>query len=289
VLFEQLTTLEGAAGEAALAKAKKCYRDICRKMHRDMAEFLAQLLLMVEGSDQRIMNRLLPIGFVPSTRPGPQMPIGPFLFMGAMMIFGMLGVVSVVSPHHAHLLPPAVMAVLIGTTRTIGILTAIMPKLRWSACRPDSRGNPPYLAWLGLACLAGIVSLFIERLAYAIALHDVGAAVNFSQYPLRPMAPMAFATSLIIAILCDVDFGLGQGWARRTAEGLLSGAASLIAMFICTHLLDLTPSTAGHGPAWLPIAIPFALGFGTGLFAPYLYRRARDEEPTERLAPAHAV
>ena len=66
-------------------------------MHRDMTEFLAQLLLMVEGSDQRIINRLRPIGFVPSTRVGPRMQIGPFLFMGAMMIFGMLGVVSVLS------------------------------------------------------------------------------------------------------------------------------------------------------------------------------------------------
>ena len=50
-------------------------------MHRDLTEFLAQLLLMVEGSDQRIINRLQPMGFVSSTRVGPEMQVGPFVFM----------------------------------------------------------------------------------------------------------------------------------------------------------------------------------------------------------------
>jgi hypothetical protein len=287
VLFEKLTLLEGSVGEAALAKSKKCYRDICRKMHHDTTEFLAQLLLMVEGSDQRIGNRLQAIGFAPLARPGPHMQVGPFLFIGAMMIFGMLGVVAVLSPQHTHVLPPAVSAVLIGTTRTIGILAAILPKMRWSKCRPDERGNPPYLAWLGWAALAGIISLLIERAAYAIALGDAGAALDFAHYPLLPMAPMAFATSLVISILCDVDLGLGQGWARRFSEALLSGAASAVAMFVCVHLLDIAPSTAGHGPPWLPLLITFALGFGTGLFAPYFYRLARDEEPRDQLTPIH--
>jgi hypothetical protein len=220
VLFEQLKPLEGTAVETALAKAKKCYRDISRKIHTDMAEFLAQLLLMVEGSDPRILNRLHSIGFVPVAQPGPQMQVGPFLFIGAMMIFGMLGVVSVFSPQHTHVLPAPVNAILIGTTRTIGILAAILPKMRWSKCRPDSRGNPPYLSWLGWAGVAAIVSLSIERSAYAIALGDVGAALDFVRYPLRAIAPMALATSLIISILCDVDLHLGYGWTRRITEGL---------------------------------------------------------------------
>ena len=243
-----------------------------------MTEFLAQLLLMVEGSDQRIGNRLQAIGFASPTQLGPHMQVGPFLFMGAMMILGMLGVVSVLSPQRAHVLPPAVTAVLIGATRTIGILAAILPKMRWSDCRPDERRNPPYLAWLGWAAAAGIISLLIERAAYAIALGDVHAALDFARYPVLPMAPMAFATSLVVSILCDVDFGLGQGWSRRFSEALLSGAASAVAMFVCVHLLDLTPSTAGHGAPWLPLLITFALGFGTGLFAPYFYRLARGEE-----------
>jgi hypothetical protein len=35
VMFAQLSPIEGTASEAALAKARKCYREICRKMHLD--------------------------------------------------------------------------------------------------------------------------------------------------------------------------------------------------------------------------------------------------------------
>jgi hypothetical protein len=289
VLFEQLTPLEGTAGEAALAKAKKCYRDISRKIHTDMAEFLAQLLLMVEGSDPRILNRLHSIGFVPVSQPGPQIQVGPFLFIGAMMIFGMLGVVSVFSPQHAHVLPAPVNAILIGTTRTIGIIAAILPKMRWGKCRPDGRGNLPYLSWLGWAGVAAIVSLLIERSAYAIALGDVGAGLDFVRFPLRPIAPMALATSLVISILCDVDLHLGYGWTRRITEGLLCAVAMAVSVFICIHLLDLTPSTGGPSSPLKPYIISSALGFVSGFFAPYFYRRARDEEPVPEIEPSHAM
>ena len=288
VLFEQLTPLEGTASEAALAKARKCYREICRKMHLDLTEFLAQLLLMVEGSDQRISIRLQPIGFAPLMRVSPQIQVGPFLFMGAMMILGMLGVVSVVSPHDPHVLPNPVSAILIGTTRAIGVLTAILPKLRWSNSRPDREGNPPYLAWLGWAAAAAIISLVIERSAYAIALHSLAAGLDFSANPVAPMAPMAFSASLVISILCDVDLGLGQGWARRMSEGLLSAVAAAVSIYICTHLLFLTASTARVW-FWMPYIVSSGLGFGSGFFAPYLYRRARDEEHTPQLAPSHAA
>lgn len=288
VLFDQLTPIEGTAGEAALAKAKKCYRDICRNMHRDLTEFLAQLLLMVEGSDQRIINRLQPMGFVSSTRVGPQMQVGPFVFIGAIMIFGMLGVVSVASPRYAHVLPPAVSAILIGTTRTVGILTAVLPKLRWRRSCPDLAGNPPYLAWLGWAIVAAAISLVIERAAYVIALGDPGAALDFGDYPLRPMAPMAFATSFVLSILCDVDFHLGHGLARRVSEGLLCAVAMIASIHICIHLLSLPSATA---QAWspMPYLISSGLGFVGGFFGPYFYRRARDEEPVAQLAPNHAV
>ena len=243
---------------------------------------------MVEGSDQRIINRLQPIGFVSSTRVGPDMQVGPFLFIGAMMIFGMLGVVSVVSPHQSHILPPAVNAILIGTTRTIGILTAVLPKLRWSQFCPDCRGNPPYLAWLGWAAVAAILAFVIERAAYAIALTDLGAALNFSQYPLRPMAPMAFATSLVLSILCDVNLHLGLGWARRVSEGLIGAVAGAVSIFICIQLLSISSAT---GQVWppLPYVVSSGLGFVGGFFAPYLYRRARDEEPTAETGPSQAI
>jgi hypothetical protein len=61
--FNELNPKEGKATEKALNRAKNTYRDICGKMYRDMAEFLAQLLLMVEGSDASISNRLRSIGF----------------------------------------------------------------------------------------------------------------------------------------------------------------------------------------------------------------------------------
>jgi hypothetical protein len=287
VLFEQLTPLEGTAGEAALAKAKKYYRDICRKTHRDMTEFLAQLLLMVEGSDQRIVNRLQPIGFLPSAHVGPDMQVGPFLFIGAMMIFGMLGVVSVVSPHNTSL-PPAVNAILIGMTRTIGILAAVLPKLRWGQFRPDGRGDLPYLAWLGWAAVAGIASFIIERGAFAIATGELRAAFDFVQNPLRPMAPMAFATSLVISILCDADLHLGQGMARRMSEGLISAVAAAVSIYICIHLLSL-PSAASQVWSPMPYVVSSGLGFVSGFFGPYFYRRARDEEPVIEMAPSHAV
>jgi hypothetical protein len=275
---------QGNATETALNGAEKTYRHICGKMYRDMAEFLAQLLLMVEGSDQRIGNRLRAIGFAPPAQPLPPMQVGPFLFMGAMMIFGMLGVVSLVSPQHEGVIPPAVNAVLIGTTRTIGILTAVLPKMRWSKSRPDSLGNPRYLDWLGWAAVAGIVSLLIERATVSIASGRVGAGLDFAGFPLGPLAPMAFTTSLVISILCDLELPLGRGWARRVSEGLLSALAAAFSLYLCMHLLFLAVSSA---PVWLwmPYIFSSGLGFVSGFFAPYLYRCARDEEPIAQMAP----
>jgi hypothetical protein len=286
--FDELNRIEGSAGENALNRAEKSYRDICRKMHRDMTEFLAQLVVMVEGSDQRISHRLQSIGFGPLAQPGPHMQVGPFLFLGAMMIFGVLGVVSVLSPQRAPLLPPVVNAILIGTTRTIGILAAVLPKMRWSNRRPDSLGNPRYLDWLGWASVAAIFSLAIERATISIYYGKLTAGLDFAAFPLGPLAPMAFATSLVISILCDVDLHLGQGWARRVSEGLLSAVAAAVSIYICTHLLLLTASEVGVW-IWMPYAISSGLGFVSGFFAPYLYRRATDEEPIAQMAPNHRV
>ncbi|HXE23692.1 MAG TPA: hypothetical protein VN637_02255, partial [Roseiarcus sp.] len=143
-------------------------------------------------------------------------------------------------------------------------------------------------AWLGWAAVAAIVSLIIERAAYAIALGDLGAALNFSQRPLRPMAPMAFATSLALSVLCDVDLHLGHGWARRVSEGLLSAVAASVSIYVCIRLLSL-PSSADQVWSPLPYLISAGLGFVGGFFGPYFYRRARDEEPAGQLAPSHAV
>ena len=273
--------MEGAAGENALKQAKDRYHDICRKLYGHLVEFLAQLLLIAEGSELRIESRLQSIGFCIPEPNCPPLPIGPFVFMGVVMIVAILGVVAVVQPPKGSL-PIAITAVLIGTTKTIGVLAAVLPKLRWSAFRPDSRGNFPYLAWLTSAGVAAAVAFLIERTALIIANQTASAALDFSDYPLSPMAPTTFAISLSIAIICDIDLRLGHGWVRRITEGMLCGATMAASIFICIHLLDIPSATAPHTTPWFPFVFSFSLGFVSGFVAPYLYRRQRGEERTLR-------
>ena len=276
VLFDKLSALEGTAGEEALQQARDRYDEICRKMHAEMAEFLAQLLLNIEGSGLRIRNRLESMGFC-IDQPCPPLPIGPFLFMGVMMIIAILGVVATL-PSTTPRLPLWAIAVLIGTTQTMGLISAILPKLRWSAFRPDSRGNPPYLGWLASSSFAGVLAFLIDRTATSIAHHTFSAGLDFDQYPLSPMGPMAFAISLSIAIISDTDLNFGGGWLRRVTEGMLCGAVMVVGIFICTHLLEITSATKGQAPSWFPFFFSFSLGFASGFFAPAIYRRARGED-----------
>jgi hypothetical protein len=275
VLFDKLSALEGTAGEDALEQARDRYHEICRKMHAEIAEFLAQLLLNIEGSGLRIRNRLESLGFC-IDQPCPPLPIGPFLFMGVMMIIAILGAVAALPPTTRRL-PLWAIAVLIGTTQTMGLISAILPKLRWSAFRPDSRGNPPYLGWLASSSFAGVLAFLIDRTATAIAHHTFSAGLDFDQYPLSPMGPMAFAISLSIAVICDIDLDFGGGWLRRITEGMLCGAVMVVGIFICTHLLEITPATKGQAPSWFPFFFSFSLGFVSGFVAPTIYRQARGE------------
>jgi hypothetical protein len=275
VLFDTLATLHGTAGEEALEQSRDRYREICRHFHAEIAEFLARLLLNVEGSRPRILERLRSIGFW-MEEPCPPLPVGPLVFMGAMMIVAILGVVATVPPG-SHRLPLPIIAVLIGTTQTIGLVSAVLPKLRWSTFRPDSRGNHPYLGWLASSSFAGIVAFLIDRTATGIAHHTFEAGLDFDHYPLSPMGPMAFAISLSIAIICDVDLGLREGWVRRMTEGLLCGVVMVASIFICTQLLDITPATKGQAPSWFPFAFSCSLGFASGFIVPAIYRQARRE------------
>jgi hypothetical protein len=277
VLFDQLAAMEGPAGQDALKNSRDCYSEICGELHEKMAEFLAQLLLMVEASDARIKSRLENRGFSISEPTCPPLPIGALAFLGVMMIIGILLIVAVV-PSGSSRLPMAIIAMLIGTTQTIGLLTAILPKLRCDGFRSDSRGNYPYLGWLETAILAGLIALVLDRTAMAINAHAFGAELDFAHFPMSPMGPMASAISLSVSVLCDIDFGLGQGWLRRVSEGMLCGAAMVIAIFICIHLLDLPPATKGQIPTWFPFVFSFGLGFTSGFIGPHLYRRARGGE-----------
>ena len=88
---------------------------------------------------------------------------------------------------------------------------------------------------------------------------------------------MAFVVSLVIAILCDVDLRIGEGWARRVSERMLCGAVMAIAIFVFTHLIGIRSATEGQAPHWFPLAFSFSLGFASSLVAPHLYRQARSE------------
>jgi hypothetical protein len=277
VLFDHLAPVGGAVGQDALNQARDRYQDICRKLYERMAECLAQLLIIAEGSALRIEAQLQAIGFR-SLESSPPLPIGPFVFMGVIMILTILGIVAVVRPP-AGPFPLALTAVLIGSTKMIGVLAAVLPKVRWSAFRPDNRGNLPYLAWIMSALLAALVSLLVERVAFIIASHTVSAAFNFSQYPLSPLAPTTFGLSLAVAIVCDIDLRLGHGQVRRITEGMICGATMVTGIFICIQLLDIPSATAAQTGEWFPFVFSFSLGFISGYVAPYLYRRARGEEP----------
>lgn len=158
-------------------------------------------------------------------------PVGAFIFMGVVMMLAILGVVAVVRPASGPI-PLAVAALLIGLTKTIGILAAILPKVRWSWFRSDSDGRYPYMAWVVSAILAVVVSFFVERVAFGILDHKLLSALDFVQFPVTPLAPTTFTLCLAIAILCDVDLGLGAGWLRRISEGMLCGATMLTTIFV---------------------------------------------------------
>ncbi|RBP15467.1 hypothetical protein DFR50_10823 [Roseiarcus fermentans] len=283
VLFEKLSRLDGAAGQGALKEAEKYYSEIGNKIHRQMTEFLAQTLLIVEPSESRIDSRLQSMGYFPAEEAYLRLDVGPILFMGFLMTVAMLAIVAIALPHGPSALPLPMIAILIGATRTIGVLTAVLPKLRKGKPRAATL---PYLQWLEWAFVAGVLSFLVERTAIAMAHQAIAAEVDFSDYPLSPMAPLAFATSLSIAVLCDLDLRLGQGWARRLADGVLCAVVMSFAMFICVQLLALTPATEGRAPPWLPLAVSSSLGFLCGFIVPDLYRRARKEEsPIRMISP----
>lgn len=280
VFFDQLKTVDGPAGADALKQASDRYRDdICRKLFRQMAEFLAASLLMVEASEYRIRSRLATTGFIVDDFSCPQVSIGPFIFLGVVMMIAVLSVVAVMGRHSSQM-PLGVSALLVGLTKTIGLLAAIFPKVRWPWFRADGAGRYPYLAWLTSAAVAVVTSFCLERVAFGILNHTLSAALDFGQFPLTPLAFTTFTLCLAITILCDVDLRLGAGWLRRISEGILCGATMVVTVFVCFHLLDIPSTTAAQTTAWFPFVFSFSIGFVCGFVAPHLYRRARSEDPS---------
>jgi hypothetical protein len=284
VLFERLAHLHGLAGDSALKQAEGHYEKICSNMGRNLIEFLAQLLLEVEGSQQCVTCRVRKIGFASDVVGCPPILIGPFVFTGFVVIIAILATTVAFVNVPPHPLPIPVIAVIIGTTQTIGILAAILPKLRfaWFRTRDD---NLPFIAWLASAAIAGVCAFVVDRCAYSIIDHSLWGGLDFARFPLRPGAPMAAALALSISILCDVNFPLGSGWLRRISEGMMCGAVLAGAIFLCIHLLDLPSATQGQAPAWFPFVFSFVLGFVWGFIGPHIYRQVAGLEPNAGAPP----
>jgi hypothetical protein len=168
--------------------------------------------------------------------------------------------------------PLAVIAVLIGATKAIGAAAAVLPKLRWAGFRKRNAGDYPYLGWVASALAAAILSFVFERTAAAVSYGSMQLIFDFKQYPLTPLAPTSLMICLAVAILCDVDRGLGKGLGRRAKEALICAVTMLVTVIACVRLAHLSAPTS------FPFVVSSLLGLVTGFFAPYLYRRARNEE-----------
>jgi hypothetical protein len=288
VLFEQLLPLAGATGRDALKQAEDHYKEICDKLYERITEFLAQELILTESSDYMVIQRLRGIGYDIAYEPDLP-PVGPFVFMGVILMVVILGCLAIAPPPKAAApLPLAVLTILIAATKTIGAAVGVLPKLTWNAFRRSGNGEPPYLAWVASAVAAAAISFVFERLSLAAAHETITAATNFDAYPLTPIAPTSFVICFAVAILCDVDWHLGQGLRRRFNEGLICGISMVITMFVCIRLVHIQSATASQTNAWFPFVLSFLLGLVSGFFAPYLYRKARGEEagaPMTALAP----
>jgi len=288
VLFDYLQPLEGAAGENAKKQARERFEEISTKQSSMNAQFVAQLLLAAEGSEDRITKKLTEIGLqVREHQPLP-LPIGPLVFVGAVIVALILTITSFVPqpPPPPGSLPLPVVVALIGITKTIGAFAAVLPKLCWNSSRASGDGQLPYLPWLGWGALAAAISLCIERLTLAALNPPISTALDFQGHPLTPIAPTTFVICVSIAMLCDLNLPLGNGWIRRMLEGAVCGGAMVVAIIICFHQLDLSSPAASHVPPWVRYALPFSVGFLLGAVAPYQYRLHRREIEEGRQTPS---
>ena len=278
LLFDRLRLVEGNASATARKQAEECFHDICLRLHRQMAEFLAQVLLIVESSNLRIRSKVESLGFYVEVVTCPPPPVGPFVFTGVMVMVGILSLIATFPTSRGDL-PLWLLALLIGASHTVAVIVTVVPKLCSSWFRADGHGLP-YMGWLVSAVIAGCVAFLLSRAAASVAAGQLAAAWDFAAHQITPSAPMAFVVSLTIGILCDVDLHLGDGWSRRVSEGLLCGLAMALAIYVVTEpqLLGIAPSTQGRAPVWFPLVFAFSLGFIWGFIAPHLYRNARRDQ-----------
>jgi hypothetical protein len=279
VLFDHLSSLEGSAGENARKQAKDRYLGISDTQARSSATLVARLLLATENSETSITKRLLTIGLgVREARP-PSLPIGPLVFVGAVVIALILAVTSFLPrPQPAPGgLAYYTLILLIGVTKTIGTLAAILPKICWSSARAGEDGRLPYLSWLGWAALAALGALLIERLALGASSSSFSAALDFQSHPVTPIAPTTFVICISISILCDLNLPIQREGIRRILEGTLCGAAMVVALAICFAQAALPTASSSSISPLLQYGFPFMIGFFWGAVGPYLYRKHRHQ------------
>jgi hypothetical protein len=273
VLFDSLKAQEAETIQKALFQAEDDYKDRCGGLYRNLTEFLAQMMLMAETSGHMVDMRLRRIGYEIADEEDYILPIGPFVFMSLVLMITILGLVALWPQTQTNgKVPLAVIAVLIGATKAIGAAAAVLPKLRWAGFRKRNAGDYPYLGWVASALAAAILSFVFERTAAAVSYGSMQLIFDFKQYPLTPLAPTSLMICLAVAILCDVDRGLGKGLGRRAKEALICAVTMLVTVIACVRLAHLSAPTS------FPFVVSSLLGLVTGFFAPYLYRRARNEE-----------
>lgn len=272
VLFDQLAPRAGdAASSAALKDARAYYTGIGEEVRTAEAEFLARALVAVEPSGAAVGRRLRRLGFAEEIA-CPNPPVGAFLFLGAMLVLALMGVVCLQPPPEGTL-PAPLVALVLGATQTCAVLLAVLPKARWPFFRRGADGAMPYLGWLLAAAAAGAAGFAMDRGVTALAQRSWSAAWPSDAFPLSPNPFMAAGLALVIGVLCDVDLGLVRF--RRVAEGMLAGGAMVVFIALCIGLLKLPPGMRASMPApWFPLALAFGLGFVPGLFAPHLHRAA---------------
>jgi hypothetical protein len=281
VLFNSLKAQDSETIQKALLQADADYKDRCDALYRSLTEFLAQTMLISEDTGHMVDQRLRWLGYEIATEEEFILPIGPFVFMGLALMITILGLVALwPQPQVSGSVPLAVVAVLIAATKAIGAAAAVLPKLRWPAFRKSDAGELPYLGWVISALAAAVISFAFERIAAAVCYGSSDVIFNFSLYKPTPLAPTSFMLCLAVAILCDVDFRLGTGPARRWKEALICSGTMLVSVVACLRLAHLPAPTS------FPYIVSSLLGLVTGYFAPYLYRRARKEEVA---LPAHPV
>jgi hypothetical protein len=276
VLFEHLSRVSGGeeAGELAQKQARVRYRDVCNSVQANLVEFIAQVMLSVEGTDHGIAQRLAELGCTGEDLFYPPMPIGPLLFTGFILMVFMLASLAFTNQQSTGHIPAPLVVLQIAISQTIAMLVAVLPKLRSPAFRRGAGDDLPYMAWLFAALLAGVLAFTVERGNIAFLERSTAAALDFANYPLRPLAPAAVMSALAVSILCDVELPIVRQWLRRTVEGSLCGLALVFTIVVCLKLLAFEPATSNFAPIWFPFFFSFCIGFCIGSTAPHLYRVA---------------